>query len=271
MGAASIAAVLLTSFALSVCAARTAQSPIVWLIAGGTHALVLGASSGSRWVNWEKTHASILAGDRYRFVSISGSTRVATVTKPVLSEASGAAYTVTVSRAGEKSPEIGLPTSARWNLSPRPVKMLPRNDPAFRRWVAAFLTLKGLLDAEVEIGRVRQCDLDGDGAKETVIEAHSPHWREAMREGEASTFGQFSVVLVRQANGKMNKVAGEIQTQAGDNNISQIYELAHLLDLNGDGRMEIVVESTYYEGGGAEVYGWNKGRITLALTASDGL
>ena len=244
--------------------------PVLFVPAGGTSGLVVGASSGSRWVDWEKAQVHIKAGDRYRFFTIAGSSRVKAVTKPVLSEASGAAYNVQVKRAGEKGPELGLPVSARWNLAPRPVKALAQGNAALRKSVAGFLKLKGVPNAEVDIKRVRECDLDGDGARETLIEAHSPNRLKQMREGEESAPGQFSVVVLRQSNGTVTKVGGEIHSKP-DNGFHQYYELAHVLDLNGDGAMEIVVQSSYYEGGGADVYGWRGAKVKQLLTASDGL
>lgn len=266
---------LIAPFALLatyVPAAGKQPVPIVFVMESGTGGLIVGASSGSKWIGWEKAKDHLKAGDRFRFITTPGSTSVKTVTKPVLSEASGAAYTVTVKRAGEKSPEIGLPLSVRWNVSPRPSTPLKRHDAALRKSVAEFLKLKGLPDAKVEIERALLCDLDGDGSKEAIIEAHSPKMRTQMQEGESAVEGQFSAVFLRQRNGKVNKVAGELNAKNGNSGgVNQIFELTHLLDLNGDGRMEIVVESTYYEGGGVEIHEWNRGKLKQVLEASDGL
>jgi hypothetical protein len=258
--------------AACVSAAGRRPVPIVFVTSGANYGLVVGASNGSKWLDWKKGHVYIKGGERFRFFTTSGSSSTSTLTKPVLSQASGAAYTVTVKRAGEKSPELGIPASVRWKLAPRAVKELPKNDAALKNSAADFLKLKGLTAPQIEIMRVRQCDLDGDGAKETLIETHSPNRRKQMQEGAASTVGQFSLVLLRQSNGKVSKVGGDINTKAGDGDgFYQYYELAHLFDLNGDGRMEIVVESSYHEGGGADIYEWKRGKVRLLVSASDGL
>ena len=51
---------------------------------------------------------------------------------------------------------------------------------------------------------------------------------------------------------------------------ANICRLSHVLDLRGDGVMEIVVECSYYEGGGVEVYRLKDGQAILVLSVSDG-
>lgn len=235
-------------------------------------ALVVGASRGSKWMGWQQAKDSIKAGSRYRFFTRSGSSSVSTVGKPVLSLASGDAYNVTVQPfvAGGKA-QIGLPHSVRWNLTPRRPTTIKGTD-ALRKSVAELLILKGLQSPKVEIKQATRCDLDGDGTQETLIEAHNPGRWEQIRDGEAAIAGRFSAVFIRQSNGKMNQVSGEISPRDDPKSgPGEIYELAYLFDLNGDGKMEIVIETTYYEGGGAEVYEWKSGKLKLVLEASDGL
>lgn len=55
----------------------------------------------------------------------------------------------------------------------------------------------------------------------------------------------------------------------GGNETPQRYAIAGLLDLNGDGALEIIVETSYYEGGGDEVYGVRNGRARRVLQVED--
>src|SRR5687768_12306353 len=44
--------------------------PLVFLSPGTTHALVVGASNGSKWLDWEKAQLHIRAGEKYRFFTL---------------------------------------------------------------------------------------------------------------------------------------------------------------------------------------------------------
>ena len=58
-------------------------------------------------------------------------------------------------------------------------------------------------------------------------------------------------------------VNGQVQTQMLDGNVYSMtdpnlspstYEVAGLLDLDGDGKLEVLVRTGYYEGGGMQVW-----------------
>jgi FG-GAP repeat len=77
-------------------------------------------------------------------------------------------------------------------------------------------------------------------------------------EGLIAGKGDYSVVFMRRM------VAGELRTfvvaqwiadsGAGGTRFVQAHDLDALADLNGDGRMEVVVGYRYYEGAGTAVY-----------------
>jgi hypothetical protein len=245
--------------------------PLVFVTKGGTTGLVVGASFGSRWINWEKAKDHFKAGDKFRFFATTGTSSVKSVSKPVLSQASGTAYSVSVKRASQKSCEVGLPVSTGWKTAPRKAGPVDVKDGTVRMSVVQLLRFRGIASPQFEIVQAKRCDLDGDGAFETIIEARSPGLRKEMREGGAARVGQFSLVALRE-HSTTSLIAGEVRTKEGDDSgPPQLYELTHLLDLNGDGKMEIVVETTYYEGGGAQVFEWNGRKVTKVLDVSDGL
>lgn len=269
-------ALLLVSLVLAIAVTAASAAPTVTPILfafgqGNPSALVVGAWSGPKWLDWEKAPKHLKSGDRYRLFARDGSSRIHAIGKPELSPASGSAYNVRIGGALAKSgPQVGLPQSAGWKVAPRPTAML-KPDSGFTRSIAELLRRKGLADPQVEIAQARRCDLDGDGSAETIFEAHSPGMDKQMQEGGPAVAGQFSIVALRQSNRTMNLVGGEIRTKGGDDTgPPQLFELTHLLDLNGDGRMEIVASTRYYEGGGANIYTWDGKRVQQVLTVSDG-
>jgi FG-GAP repeat len=54
-------------------------------------------------------------------------------------------------------------------------------------------------------------------------------------------------------------------------NAPNVYRVAAILDLNGDGKMELVVTSNYYEGGTTTVYRCMPTKIEAVLSAACGV
>ena len=50
-----------------------------------------------------------------------------------------------------------------------------------------------------------------------------------------------------------------------------LYEIPAVLDLNGDGKLEIIVDSQYYEGAASTIYDCSGGKCEAALSVSCGL
>lgn len=86
------------------------------------------------------------------------------------------------------------------------------------------------------------------------------------------SYATFSFVILRTlSHGAMKSYVpnGEFGHKSGDFPFER-YVLAGILDLNGDGVMEVIVESSYYEGGGDEVYEIKNGRPRRVLEVVDG-
>jgi hypothetical protein len=66
-------------------------------------------------------------------------------------------------------------------------------------------------------------------------------------------------------------VASEIHGTAGEFNAPLTYEVQSLLDLNGDGRMEIVLDSDYYEGSFVGVLTLDGIRVTERISTGCGV
>jgi hypothetical protein len=94
-----------------------------------------------------------------------------------------------------------------------------------------------------------------------------------------SPAGSYSMVLLRRV------VAGKVETQLvqgefypkayvstdGSFNAPNAYKLIAVLDLDGDGKMEVVASSNYYEGAETTIYRCNPKKIESLLSVACGV
>jgi len=249
--------------------------PIVYADPSGRSALVVGAVRGAAWLNWEKAHRHLRPGQAYRFHSPRAVAGDRTVKAPALSQASGAAYNVNLTRPlPSRKGLLGL-SGANWKVRPRPFRVLAGESAALTECIRALLAAKGVAAAKVQIVTAWEVDLDGDGRKEQVVEARSPEYEKAVAvDGPPVPVGGFSGVFLIQGSGgnaKTNMVAGAIHPNGlAEGGAPEQFELSHVADLNGDGAMEILVAWHYYEGGGVVAAQFKGGKLKAVLQASDG-
>jgi hypothetical protein len=252
--------------------------PIIYVYRKADRALLLGGWDGNtkRWVGDEAFHRTVPDNVKYQLRSLTSQAGMADGGKPVLSEASGSAYQIELRNASNRTSDtIGIPRgSTPLPSARRAPKLLNVDSSVYRAAVAEALKQHGMPGAKVNITRIVQVDLDGDGADEVLISATSPHLAKDF--GEASVNlqkGDYSFVMLRKAKGKRvatSLLRGNFFPSPQKDVTANLYEIAGVLDLNGDGVMEVVVSSRYYEGGGASVFELKKGRLRKVLEAVDG-
>jgi hypothetical protein len=251
---------------------RNHSAAIIDLSSGADGALLVGGWDGKSWVADKTFYRSVKGGEKYRFYSLVRPLGTATGSKPRLSEASGSAYQVQVAKAPNgRTDIIGL--TGAWNAMPRLPRLLTAKTAEYEAMVKEVLKEKKLAGAAVHITRVVKVDLEG-GADEVLISATCP--RLANDAGEAllkPMNGDYSFVMLRRASG--GKVATYVldgcflPNPAYDDTVN-VYTVGGVLDLNGDGVMEVIVRSQYYEGGGAKLFEMKNGRPRKVLAAVDG-
>ena len=179
------------------------------------------------------------------------------------------------SRGGARSTSrrVISPEIAKWNPLPRKPKLL---DPASAeatagKLVGEFLREHGLKDPVIHITQAVQIDLDGDGQDEVVISA--THYKNGDEIPDEATPNTYSFVMVaRLSQGKNELVAGEFYPEPKpDAAPPNKFEIAAVLDLNGDGKIDIVVRSRYYEGDEISVYEQTASGFKQALSVGCGL
>ena len=167
---------------------------------------------------------------------------------------------------------VAVGTNPGWNLLPRPAQWMAPNNPAYVKAASDALRAKGIINKAPKIRELYRVDLEGDGQEEILLSATS-------YEGDAqprAKKGDYSFVLLRKiVGGKARNtiVTGDFVTKKIDFGAPGKYLISSIIDLNGDGKMEIIIYGSYYEGSWIEAYEMkgNKPAEIKALSAGCGV
>ncbi|HTL79181.1 MAG TPA: hypothetical protein VL136_07210 [Candidatus Babeliales bacterium] len=179
-------------------------------------------------------------------------------------------------------PEKGaIALAAPWNALPRKLRPLDTTQAVYIDAVGGFLKAKGIIEPKVKIDSIFRVDLDGDGEDEVLVSATN-YFSEDKSVPMRSPAGSYSMVLLRRVvSGKVETqlVAGEFHPKAyagkgSDDDASfdapNAYRIIGTFDLDGDGKMEIVIGSNYYEGEEITIYRCDPNKVEALLSVSCG-
>ena len=153
---------------------------------------------------------------------------------------------------GEWPGPFGVAVSASWELTPHLVEEID-DDGSYAGFARVLLADRGLDVPEPVIKQLLRVDLEGDGVNEVLIVA------EDVSPDLFAQPGDYSIAFLRKV------VQGQVETAViGDSVVAEVEEgetpfilsfaIGAVADLSGDGKMEIVLSSKYYEGAGVEVW-----------------
>ncbi|MAU01423.1 MAG: hypothetical protein CL608_30145 [Anaerolineaceae bacterium] len=213
-------------------------------IVDGATGFLLGGWYNNAWVSAADYMALISDAERpYVFYGLSGETGVITGQPPTIG---GICNQPTVALASLMPGSIGL--VGRWNATPRLPQDVPVNTDVYRQVLAEALQGAGLAEPEITIDRILRFDLEGDGVEEVLIVAN--HLTAGIGQPPAAA-GDYAVVLLRKIIGSDVVTVPlylDIYQEGGDLIFPLRYEALAVADLNGDGRLEIVIAADRYEG-----------------------
>jgi hypothetical protein len=261
----SVLATMSISYAASVMvanpflAAKADVHPIVEVQTG----YLFGATANSKWIKSDEAAKAISDERTYKIYGLPQSLGEAKGAKPKPSQEEVCSDVLTVSLSS--TPEKGvIALAAPWNALPRKVQILDATQQVYVDAARDFLKTKGIDEPKVKIESILRVDLDGDGEEEVLISATN-YFEKDDGAPMRSPAGSYSMVLLRrQIAGKVETqlVEGEFYPKAypkaaqeeGRFDAPNAYKVIAVLDLDGDGKMEIVVGSHYYEGEETTIY-----------------
>ncbi len=242
------------------------------------HGYLLGAIADGKAIKADDEPKSMSDETTYHVYGLTQSLGEAKGNKPNHEEVPcEATFSVPLSKTPGKSV---IAVAAGWNALPRKVQSLDTTQKVYLDTVRDFLKTKGIEQPKVKIESILRVDLDGDGEEEVLISATNYFSKDNHLPMRSPAGSSSMVLLRRQVAGQVETqlVAGEVHPEAypkaaqeeGRFDAPNAYKVIAILDLDGDGKMEIVVGSNYYEGKEITIYRCDPKKVEALLSVACG-
>jgi hypothetical protein len=241
-------------------------APIVW---PETEYLV-GGRAGGKWLDSQEAARLVKGGEMFRLFSFAEEIGRAKGGKPKSAEEP--CPDTQVVELSLKAADAVIAIAASWNPMPRKPRDAATTQPVYIEAVRDFLGTKGLSGVDVKITRIVRVDLDGDGEDEVLISATNYGGKTGVPSAKTPD-GGYSFVLLRRVVGRKvdtQLVEGEFYPKGKEFHAPNAYQIVAVLDLDGDGKLEVLVRSDYYEGGALTVYTFEGGEPKDVITTGCG-
>ncbi len=232
----------------------------------------LGGTVNGRWKGPDDIAKLLHGGERYRLYSATKRLGWVVGSKPKYEGDGVEGYTLNLAPEPDQEDQI-FAFNGNWNALSHAPKFESTNQAVYKGAVAEFLKKKGIkiTTSEVRLTQVWRVDLEGDGSDEVLISASSDKPENMFT--NTDPVGDYSLVILRKIVGgkvKTIEIAGDYTLKSVPEDtpyVIYVHELAAVLDLNGDGKMEVLTHYQYYEGEGFVVYQVRNGRV-VAVTSN---
>lgn len=231
---------------------------------GGAEPYLLGAWQGGRWRAADATLAREVGAATYLRRTLTGTTTRVNVAAPAsMGQPCEDTFQATLRPAREtRSLEVYTTASA----PSRPVTALPLTNAVYRELVRTHLIRRGVKTPTVQLTALARADLDGNGTQEVIVEATRFQGLGDNIPPPTGQPGDYSVLLLRHvvAGQVVTTVLGEYVAPVTPWNpdspepmpLATLHRVAGLVDLNADGRLEVITYGAYYEGDSFAAHEW---------------
>lgn len=226
---------------------------------------LLGGSKNGKWLKPEVVAPTMKKKTQMTLVNLKGIKKDKASLENTGEESGACPENIAMRLEPETESGFAVGANAKWNLVPRVPKLIAVSDKTYQKIAADFLRTKGITKTKINLSQIVQVDLEGDGQTEILITGN--FYKRGMTESQSA--GDYSFALLRQTvKGKTQNtlIEGDFFQRGGDEyappNERRILAVA---DLNGDGRMEIVLDTFYYEGNWKQVFEMKNGKLVKVL------
>jgi hypothetical protein len=240
-----------------------------------------GGSENGKWIKADQAAKSLANKTTYQVYGLTKHIGETAVAKPTSGEEPCPDALMVSLSSQPKDGVVGL--DAPWNALPRKPMIADTTQAVYVEAVRDFLKSRGIADPKVRITRILRVDLEGDGEEEVLMSATNYLTNDKLDYLPAAPFpeapihapqrGSYSIVILRRVvdgDVQTRLVAGEVYAKPAESVAPNIYNLAAVLDLNGDGKLEVVVHSFYYEGSETTIYRCDPDEIEAVLSVGCG-
>jgi len=233
---------------------------------------LFGAISDGKWIKADEAAKALPDETTYRVYGLTQAFGEAKGGKPESSKDDVCSDVLAVSLSPKLEKGV-IALAAPWNALPRKPRVSDTTQQVYLDAVRDFLKTKEIKQPKVKVDSILRVDLDGDGEDEVLISAAN-YFSKDDRLPMRSPAGSYSMVLLRRV------VAGKVETQLVEGEFHpkayvrkedsfdapSAYKVIAILDLDGDGKMEVVVGSSYYEGEAITIYRCDPKKVKALLT-----
>ena len=212
---------------------------------------------------------SLVPGMRWQLFGLSGVGPSVTTGKGTLAEPFG--YIAPLRQAVPGDKQMVAISNVGPNAQPRLPRAQNLNQESYQRDVAALLRAQGLNVTRARLTQLLRVDLNGDGTDEVLIVAQSrPDYGHTPQEKR----GDYSILALRYVDN------GVVKTKVLDSSISKkdvafsapgYFEVMSCVDVDGDGKMEIIGANGYYEGNGFQVWQFDGHKVKSVISVGWGV
>jgi hypothetical protein len=235
---------------------------------------LLGAQQGDDWFTSEQAGKTLGQPRSYDLFDLGGKLgRVKTGAAAADLEVCPDVWMVPISPEPDPD-QRSIGVSATWNPQPRVAKEGALTVEAYLKSTQQLLATHQMMKPVIKLRQHLRVDLDRDESEDVILTAE--HYAEQDGDYAPHTIkaGDYSVVYVRyMVDGKLKtqELMGDFYPKAEEFSAPYCHRVSGLLDLDGDGKLEIIVHSAYYEGATTTIWKLQDGTYIKVLELACGV